>query len=183
MHEHKVIYRSESDEIANHRQGLQDCFDLFECQGARLKVFKTYFSPPGPDEGCNVVMFDSCKANIDPSSDDIQNLPIILREPVANLINEKIAKLRASPIRNTKVLLIASIGGGIFLSIIAILLAIMVSYWLVIFFVLFYLLMLFLTITFHSKRGKLLEKKYLFNLALIINNANNNKICDNGSML
>ena len=154
---------------------LKDCYEVCEHNGEKLKVFKSHFTPPEQSDKCWTIMFDACSTVLSPTSEDVLQLPVQLKDSLVAAINTRVAKHRQQPIRLLKGLILLSIGGALLLSTLAIVLAFAFSLLVSICLASFYFVALFLMITFHSKRSKLYEKKYIFNLGLVIANLNSNK--------
>ena len=153
----------------------EDSYDLYTHDGRAMKLFRTDFSPPLKTDSQWVIMFDSCKAGVDLGSEDVAELPESLKRPLVEAINQRLAQYREGPIKLLKALLGVAIGGGLLLSTAAVCLAFYVSLWFLFWLILVYFVSLFVMIIFHTKRSKLLEKRYLFNMGLIVTNLNQNR--------
>lgn len=117
-------------------------------------------------------MFEGCSARVNPLAEDAVLLPDDLQVPLLLALNNRLAPYRKGPINLQKALLGYSILGGLILCIFATIFGLFVSFWFSVAIALFYFLGLFVMITFHSKRGKLLEKRMMFNMAILVMNLN-----------
>ena len=75
MHEARIRYISEQDELQNHRHSLRDNYELVEQNSEMLKVFKTHFTPPQKTEKVWILIFEACLPKINPQNEDVQSLP------------------------------------------------------------------------------------------------------------
>lgn len=109
-----------------------------------------------------------------PNAEDVLKLPEDLQKPLIKAINNKVARFRQPQIFIQRLLLGYSILGGLILTISALLFAFIISYWISVALAILYFIGLFIVITYSTKRGKMLEKRMLFNLSLVVTNLNNN---------
>lgn len=105
-------------------------------------------------------------------SEDLLKLPSELRSGLIEQLNKRVAPYRRGTIFIGWILLGYSVGGGLLLTGLAIVAGLMVSYWVSVALVILYFLGLAGLIVFSNKRGKMYEKRMLFNTGLVVHNLN-----------
>jgi hypothetical protein len=174
MQDTDIEIKSDADEKANKRHILEGKYDLVEEDSRTLKVFHSVFITPEPNENLIVLTFEDCRERLNKISDELLLLPEELRSSFIEVLNTRLFEFRKGPVLLQKVMLYYVVIGALALCLVGALFAIFVSFWISVVIALLYFGGLFVMIRISNKRGKLLEKKLIFNMGLVLMNLNRN---------
>lgn len=118
--------------------------------------------------------FEDCRERLNKLNDEVMLLPEDLRSNLIKTLNARLFEFRKGPVMLQKLVLYYVVIGALALCLVGALFAIFVSFWISVVIALLYFVGLFAVIRISNKRGKLLEKKLIFNMGLILMNLNKN---------